>query len=83
MRDWRVTPGENYQFHKGNFVGLKASLITLSSDYLQCITCTYPECNIVDENWSYISQKILEATDNSIPHKILRESITSPGSAPL
>ena len=43
-------PGKIYQFHKGDFVGLKASLTTLSSDYLS----THPECNTVDENWSYI-----------------------------
>ena len=59
-------PRKIYQFHKGDFVGLKASLTTLSSDYLS----TNPECNTVDENWSYISQKILEATDNFVPHKM-------------
>ena len=48
------------------FVGLKSSLSTLASDYLS----TQPESKIVDENWSYISQKILEATDNFIPHKM-------------
>ena len=49
-----------------SFVGLKASLTTLSSDYLS----THPECNTVNDNWSYISQKILEATDNFIPHEM-------------
>ncbi|CAH3139336.1 unnamed protein product [Porites lobata] len=56
----RNPPRKIYQFHKGDFVGLKASLTTLSSDYLS----THPECNTVDETWSYIPQKILEATDN-------------------
>ena len=59
-------PRKIYQFHKGDFVGLKASLTTLSSDYLS----THPECNTVDETWSYIPQKILEATDNFVPHKM-------------
>ena len=45
---------------------LKASLTTLSSDYLSTPT----ECTTVDENWSYISQKILEATDHFIQHKM-------------
>ena len=49
-----------------SFVGLKASLTTLSSDYLS----THPECNTVNDNWSYISQMILEATDNFIPHEM-------------
>ena len=44
----------------------RASLTTLSLDYLS----THPECTIVDENLSYISQKILEATDHFIPHKM-------------
>jgi len=57
-------PRKIYQFHKADFVGLKASLTTLSFDYLS----THPECNTVDDNGCYISQKILEATDNFIPH---------------
>ena len=59
-------PRKMYQFHKGDFVGLKSSLSTLAPDYLS----TQPESKTVDENWSYISQKILEATDNFIPHKM-------------
>ena len=59
-------PRKIYQFHKDDFVGLKASLTTLFSDYLS----PHPECTTVDDNWSYISQKILEATDNFIPHKM-------------
>ena len=47
-----------YQFHKGK--------PNYSLDYLS----THPECTIVDENLSYISQKILEATDHFIPHKM-------------
>ena len=73
-------PRKIYQFHKGDFVGLKASLTTLSSDYLS----THPECNIDDENCFYISQKILEATNNFIPHKISKgKRHPPPGSAPL
>jgi len=63
-------PRKIYQFHKGDFAGLKANLAPLASDYLS----THPESNTVHENWSYISQKILEATkkatDNFIPHKM-------------
>ena len=55
-----------FQFHKGDFVGLKASLTTLSSDYLS----THPECTTVHKKWSYISKKILKATDHFIPHKM-------------
>ena len=68
-------PRKIRQFHKGDFAGLKRSLSTFASDYLS----TYPESNTVDENRSYISQKILEASDNFIPH---HESVTFPGSAP-
>ena len=78
-RSRRTPPRKIYQFHKGDFVGLKASLTTLSSDYLS----TNPECNTVDENWSYISQKILEATDNFVPHKMSKGKRHLPGSTPL
>ena len=60
---WKI-----YQCHKGNFAGLKGSLTTLASNYLS----THPESNTVDENWSYISQKILEASDKFIPYKMFK-----------
>ena len=72
-------PRKIFQFHKGDFVGLKVSLTTLSSNYLS----THPECNNVDENWSYISQKILEATDNFTPHKMSKGERHLPWVAPL
>ena len=55
-----------YQFHKGDYSGLKESLSTLTSEY----SATCPASNTVDENLSFISTKILESTDKFILHKI-------------
>ena len=62
---FKPNPPENLSVSQGRLCRFKGKL-TLSSDYLS----THPECNTVDDNWSYISQKILEATDNFIPHKM-------------
>ena len=61
-------PRKIFHFHKGDFASLKASLTLLASNSLS----TKPgEYNVtVHKNWSYISQKILKATNNFIPNRI-------------
>ena len=59
-------PRKFYQFHKGEYTGLKASLSTLAAEY----SATRPESNTADENWSFISTKVLESIDKFIQQKM-------------
>ena len=61
-------PSEVFQFHKGNYDGLRTRMASFADEYLG--SC--PGNRSVDENWARISDTIKTATDQFLPSKMTK-----------
>ena len=71
-------PTRVYQFHKGDYEGLRAHLSSFRDRYL----ASSPEGRPVEENWSIISASIKESINKFIPSKMTKSKRHLPWISP-